>query len=138
MGSRCVRAAGADRVIGQLVHAWSDHGGVDGEGPGFVTVMRTADMPASAVRMAVSCSGHRVGLDERHEDSFICDVHHIEPEEIADRRDGPVHRQRAVLQHHAHSRGSRDLVEGAGQSATGGIPQDVHRGARGVSRAAGR
>jgi hypothetical protein len=52
-------------VIGQLVHAWSDHGGVDGEGPGFVTVMRTADMPASAVRMAVSCSGHRVGLDER-------------------------------------------------------------------------
>ena len=52
-------------MIGQLVHAWSDHGGVDGEGPGYVTVMRSSAMPASAVRIAVSCSGHRVGVDDR-------------------------------------------------------------------------
>lgn len=52
-------------MIGELVHAWSDRGGVDGEGPGYVTVVRSPGMPASAVRLAVSCSGHRVGVDDR-------------------------------------------------------------------------
>lgn len=51
-------------MIGELVHAWSDQG-LDGDGPGYVTVARTPGLPASASRIAEACSGHRVGIDDR-------------------------------------------------------------------------
>jgi len=48
----------------ELVHAWAPRG-LDGGGPGFHVVARTAGMPPLAERLAVGLSGHRLDRDPR-------------------------------------------------------------------------
>jgi hypothetical protein len=48
----------------ELIHAWSARG-LDGDGPGFVSVVRTAGLPRPIERLAVACSGHRLPEDDR-------------------------------------------------------------------------
>lgn len=48
----------------ELIHAWAIRG-IDGDGPGFVTVARTAGLPRGIERLAVAHSGHRLPEDQR-------------------------------------------------------------------------
>ena len=48
----------------EVIHAWAQRG-LDGDGPGYVTVVRTAGTPRAIERVAIAHSGHRLPEDER-------------------------------------------------------------------------
>lgn len=49
-------------MIGEVIHTW-DRTGLDGDGPGFTVVARTAGLSRESASRAAQWSGHRVGLD---------------------------------------------------------------------------